>query len=72
MKLTHEEKNRLISAKDESEWYSICEDIKAKRNGLYPNDLAREVLSIYHNKFPVNKFPAWEELRLEMIGMMSL
>ena len=55
MKLTSEEKNKLISAKDENDWYSICEDIKSRRNGLYPNDLAREVLIIYQNKFPVNK-----------------
>ena len=46
MKLTQEEKNKLISAKDEAEWYSTCEEIKARRNGLYPNDLAREVLVI--------------------------
>ena len=49
MKLTQEEKNKLISAKDESEWYSICEEIKKRRNDLYPNDLAREVLDIYKN-----------------------
>ena len=44
MKLTQEEKNKLISAKDEAEWYSTCEEIKARRNGLYPNDLARETI----------------------------
>ena len=53
MKLTQEEKNKLISAKDESQWYAICEEIKIRRNNLYPNDLAREVLKIYHNKFIV-------------------
>ena len=71
MKLTSEEKNKLISAKDENEWYSICEDIKSRRNGLYPNDLAREILSIYQNKFPVNKYPAWEELKLDLINRKS-
>ena len=71
MKLTEEEKNKLISAKDENEWYSICEEIKKVRNDLYPNDLAREVLDIYNNKFPVNKYPAWEEIRQELISRKS-
>ena len=71
MKLTQEEKNKLISAKDEIEWYSTCEEIKARRNGLYPNDLAREVLVIYQNKFPVNKYPAWEELKEDMMNRKS-
>ena len=71
MKLTQEEKNKLISAKDETEWYSTCEEIKARRNGLYPNDLAREVLVIYQNKFPVNKYPAWEELKENMMNRKS-
>ena len=71
MKLTQEEKNKLISAKDETEWYSTCEEIKARRNGLYPNDLAREVLVIYQNKFPVNKYPAWEELKEDMMNRKS-
>ena len=51
MKLTQEEKNKLISAKDENEWYAICEEIKSRRNDLYPNDLAREVLTIYQNLY---------------------
>ena len=71
MKLTQEEKNKLISAKDEAEWYSTCEEIKARRNGLYPNDLAREVLVIYQNKFPVNKYPAWQELKEDMMNRKS-
>ena len=71
MKLTQEEKNKLIRAKDEAEWYSTCEEIKARRNGLYPNDLAREVLVIYQNKFPVNKYPAWEELKEDMMNRKS-
>jgi len=68
MKLTQEEKNKLISAKDESEWYSICEEIKTRRNGIYPNELAREVVAIYQNKFPVNKYPGWEELKTELMN----
>ena len=71
MKLTHEEKNKLISAKDENEWYVICEEVKSRRNGLYPNDLAREVLVIYQNKFPVNKYPAWDELKENVMNRRS-
>ena len=71
MKLTHEEKNKLISAKDENEWYVICEEVKSRRNGLYPNDLAREVLVIYQNKFPVNKYPAWDELKENVMNRKS-
>ena len=63
MKLTQNEKNKLISAKDETEWYALCEQVKSRRNGLYPNDLAREILIIYQNKFPVNKYPEWQELK---------
>tara|TARA_Y100001970_G_scaffold41940_1_gene52115 strand:- start:18445 stop:19119 length:675 start_codon:yes stop_codon:yes gene_type:complete len=58
MKLTEEEKQLLIQAKDESHWYSLCDDIKAKRNGIYPNYLAREILDIYNNKFPLDKYKA--------------
>ena len=71
MNLTQEEKNKLISAKDESEWYKTIEGIKSTRNGLYPNDLAREVLSIYHNKFPVNKYPAYEKSKQNIINRKS-
>tara|TARA_Y100000748_G_scaffold215761_1_gene181039 strand:- start:1645 stop:2325 length:681 start_codon:yes stop_codon:yes gene_type:complete len=68
MNLTQEEKNKLISAKDESDWYSICEEIKVRRNDIYPNDLAREILEIYQNKFPVDKYPAWNSLKEEFIN----
>tara|TARA_B100000953_G_C17947072_1_gene398755 strand:- start:81 stop:761 length:681 start_codon:yes stop_codon:yes gene_type:complete len=71
MNLTQEEKNKLISAKDESEWYKTIEDIKSIRNGLYPNDLAREILSIYQNKFPVNKYPAFEEKKKTIMSRKS-
>tara|TARA_Y100001970_G_scaffold285390_1_gene404927 strand:- start:18983 stop:19660 length:678 start_codon:yes stop_codon:yes gene_type:complete len=59
MKLTEEEKQLLISAKDESVWYSICDDIKNRRNGIYPNYLSREVYQIYQNKFPIDKYKEW-------------
>ncbi|MAZ60731.1 MAG: Rieske (2Fe-2S) protein [Candidatus Marinimicrobia bacterium] len=71
MKLTQEEKNKLISAKDESQWYKIIEDIKSVRNNLYPNDLAREILAIYHNKFPVNNYPVYEDSKQSKIDRKS-
>ena len=66
MKLTKEEKKLLINAKDESDWYSICTDIKDRRNGIYPNYLAREILDIYQNKFPVNKYKEWAILETQL------
>ena len=68
MNLTQEEKNKLISAKDETEWYSICDEIKSRRNGIYPNELAREIVAIYQNKFPVDKYPQWNTLKEEFIN----
>ena len=62
MKLTEEEKKLLINAKDESSWYAICDNIKARRNGIYPNYLSREVLQIYQNKFPIDKYKEWDLL----------
>ena len=56
MKLKEEEKQLLINSKDENDWYKICDDIKARRNGIYPNYLAREILEIYNNKFPIDKY----------------
>ena len=56
MRLTEEEKQLLIHSKDEADWYKICDDIKSRRNGIYPNYLAREVLEIYNNKFPVDMY----------------
>ena len=56
MRLTEEEKQLLIHTKDEADWYKICDDIKSRRNGIYPNYLAREVLEIYNNKFPVDMY----------------
>ena len=71
MNLTQEEKNKLISAKDESQWYKIIEDVKSVRNNLYPNDLAREILAIYHNKFPVNNYPVFEDSKQSKIDRKS-
>ena len=71
MNLTQEEKNQLIAAKDESQWYKIYEDIKSVRNGLYPNDLAREVLAIYDNKFPVNNYPDLEQKKETIMNRKS-
>jgi len=71
MNLTQEEKNQLIAAKDESQWYKIIEDIKSVRNGLYPNDLAREVLAIYDNKFPVNNYPDLEQKKETIMNRKS-
>ena len=71
MNLTQEEKNKLISAKDESQWYKIIEDIKSTRNNLYPNDLAREILAIYNNKFPVNNYPTFEDSKQSKMDRKS-
>ena len=43
MKLTTDEKSRLESSKDEAQWYKVCDQIKERRNGQYPNYLSREV-----------------------------
>ena len=53
MKLIEEEKEKLQKAKDEKEWYVICDEIKDRRNGQYPSYLSREILDMYQKKFPV-------------------
>ena len=53
MKLTIEEREKLLKSKDQKEWYLICDEIKSRRNGQYPNYLSREVLDLYQEKFPV-------------------
>ena len=53
MKLIEEEKEKLINAKNEKTWYVICDEIKDRRNGQYPNYLAREILQLYQDKFPI-------------------
>ena len=37
---------------NESDWYKVCDKVKKKRNGQFPNYLAREVLILYQEKFP--------------------
>ena len=54
MKLIDEEKEKLMKSKDEKAWYKICDEIKDRRNGQYPNYLSREILELYQQKFPVN------------------
>ena len=53
MKLIKEEKEKLLNAKDEKEWYAECDEIKDRRNGQYPSYLSREILELYQKKFPV-------------------
>ena len=31
----------------------VCDEIKERRNGQYPSYLAREILDLYQEKFPV-------------------
>ena len=51
MKLTVEETEKLNKAKTQTDFYKVCDQVKAKRNGQYPPYLSREVLDIYDNKF---------------------
>ena len=53
MKLIEEEKEKLLSAKDEQAWYVVCDEIKARRNGQHPGYLSREILNLYQKKFPL-------------------
>ncbi|MDP6569610.1 MAG: hypothetical protein QGF36_05035 [Candidatus Marinimicrobia bacterium] len=53
MKLTEEEREKLLKAKDEKAWYEVCDEIKDRRNGQYPAYLSREVLELFQEKFPV-------------------
>jgi len=53
MKLTKEEKEKLNKSKDEKIWYEVCDEIKARRNGQYPNYLSREIVELFQTKFPV-------------------
>ena len=52
MKLIKEEKDKLEKTTDEKTWYEVCDEIKARRNGQYPNYLSREILNLYQVKFP--------------------
>jgi len=51
MKLIEDEIAKLNKAKTETDFYKMCDQIKARRNGQYPPYLSREVLDIYNNKF---------------------
>ena len=53
MKLIEEEKEKLLKAGDEKAWYKVCDEIRARRNGQYPSYLAREILQLYQEKFPI-------------------
>ena len=52
MKLIEEEREKLLKSKDKKSWYQVCDEIKARRNGQYPNYLSREILHLYQEKFP--------------------
>ena len=51
MKLIEDEIAKLNKANTEVDFYKVCDQIKARRNGQYPPYLSREVLDIYNNKF---------------------
>ena len=51
MKLIDEEISELNKARSEADFYKVCDKIKARRNGQYPNYLSRQVLDIYDSKF---------------------
>ena len=51
MKLIEDEITKLNKVKTEADFYKVCDQIKARRNGQYPPYLSREVLDIYNNKF---------------------
>jgi len=53
MKLIEEEKEKLMKVKDEQAWYTVCDEIKDRRNGQYPSYLSREILELFQEKFPV-------------------
>ena len=51
MVLIEDEINKLKNARTEADFYKICDQIKARRNGQYPNYLSRQILDIYNTKF---------------------
>ena len=51
MKLIEDEITKLNKAKTEVDFYKVCDQIKARRNGQYPPYLSREVLDIYNKNF---------------------
>ena len=53
MKLVEEEREKLLKSKDEQAWYTICDEIKDRRNGQFPSYLSREILQLFQEKFPI-------------------
>jgi len=51
MQLTADERTKLEKSKTEADFYKVCDQVKARRNGQYPAYLSREVLDIYQSKF---------------------
>ena len=51
MRLIEEEIAKLNKAKTEADFYKVCDQVKARRNGQYPSYLSREVLDIYDKIF---------------------
>ena len=52
MQLTEHEIQKINKANTQSDWYKICDQIKERRNGQYPNYLSREILKLFQSKFP--------------------
>ena len=53
MKLIDKEKEKLLKTKDEQAWYTVCDEIKARRNGQHPSYLSREILQLFQETFPI-------------------
>ena len=51
MGLIEEEIAKLNKAKTVADFYKVCDQVKARRNGQYPSYLSREVLDIYDKNF---------------------
>ena len=51
MGLIEEEIAKLNKAKTVADFYKVCDQDKARRNGQYPSYLSREVLDIYDKIF---------------------
>ena len=51
MGLIEEEIAKLNKAKTVADFYKVCDQVKARRNGQYPSYLSREVLDIYDKIF---------------------
>ena len=51
MNLTQEEKEQLLNCSTKKDWYAKCDEIKSRRNNIYPSDLSREIVDLYQTKF---------------------